>query len=97
MQKTTRQILFRPSETIKTGESHNDYKVINTTQVKDDTIEGKKIADWLKVSKGIINKSYICKEAKVDRANLDKYIKMGEIPLKHINSIKLIISKYGYK
>lgn len=101
-----RQILYKPPTQIETGKKDDCIQRIDTTKkppvepLKKDKVlnipdEGKKIAGWLNEA-ALINRSALCKEAKIDRGNFDKYLKIGEIPEKLIENIKKVISKYGY-
>lgn len=53
------------------------------------------VAIWIK-EHDFINRSALCKAAKVDRANFDKYLKLGELPEKMAKPIREQLKKYGY-
>lgn len=107
MDKSKREILYKPPTQIETGKQDEGIVRINTTpkvpikkeppkQKEEPTKEdGKKMAKWINEAV-LLNLSALCKEAKVDRGNFDKYLKIGEIPEKFIESVKKVISKYGY-
>jgi hypothetical protein len=57
--------------------------------------EGKNIAEWLN-NTDLINRSALCKKLKIDRANLDKYLKAGEIPAKYADDMKVILEGLRY-
>jgi len=56
---------------------------------------GSKLAEWIKNAE-LINKSALCKEVGIDRANLDKYIQRGYIPEKFVGVLGKALYKYGY-
>jgi hypothetical protein len=58
--------------------------------------QGEEMAKWLKEAV-FLNRSALCKRAKIDRGNLDKYIQRGVIPEQHIKSIGEAIYNYGWK
>lgn len=57
---------------------------------------GMELALWLS-ERDFINKSALCKAAKVDRGNFDKYMKIGEFPEKLAKPIIEQLKKYGYE
>lgn len=57
--------------------------------------DGKKLVVWLS-ERDFINRSALCKAAKVDRGNFDKYMKGGEFPEKVCKPIIQQLKKYGY-
>jgi len=54
------------------------------------------MAKWIKEAT-LLNRTALCKTAKVDRGNLDKFLLKGEIPEQHIDNIRKVIVNYGYK
>jgi hypothetical protein len=54
-----------------------------------------RVAKWIKDAT-IINRTALCKEAEIDRGNLDKYLLKGEIPEQHLSKIIKVIIPYGY-
>jgi hypothetical protein len=100
MERLKKQILYRPQSAsnippkTKPEESEQEIQKEESTKV-DVGIDGKKLAEWIK-SASLINKSALCSNSGVDRANLDKYLLKGEIPSQHIKPLVLILKKYGY-
>lgn len=106
MEKPKKQILYKPAFQIETGKQDSAISKINTTPVsvekpielkKEDKgdYNGKKMAKWINEA-SLLNISALCKAAKIDRGNFDKYLKIGEIPKKFLEPIGNIIKKYGY-
>lgn len=102
MEKPKKQIMYRPPTGLKSSETEEVISKVNkiqklperqSTEIK--KYDGKKIADWIKKAT-LLNLSGLCKEAKIDRANLDKYLTKGIIPDQHIEALTAIIKKYGY-
>jgi hypothetical protein len=58
--------------------------------------EGVFMADWIKKAV-LLNRTGICSESKIDRGNFDKFLLKGGIPKQHLDSIRPVIEKYGYK
>ena len=54
------------------------------------------LANWIKKAT-LINKSALCKQIGLDRANLDKYLQRGEIPEKFVADLGRALYDYGYK
>lgn len=54
------------------------------------------MAKWIKDAT-LLNRTALCKEAKVDRGNLDKFLLRGEIPEQHLDNIRTVILEYGYE
>ena len=59
------------------------------------TIKKESIVTWL-AERPFINKSALCKEAGIDRANFDKYFKLGEFPERLEKKIVEQLKPYGY-
>jgi predicted transcriptional regulator len=57
----------------------------------------KEIANWVKNDAPFLNRSAVCRAAKIDRSNFDKFIKMGYVPERHIALLSQVLSKYGFK
>lgn len=101
MDKPKKQILYRPSDNVRVLAKEKNTiieNVITDVTLKVSSIDsnsGEKLAEWIK-SASLINKSALCKIAKIDRGNLDKFLSKGVIPHQHVKIISLILKDYGY-
>jgi hypothetical protein len=98
MDKSTKRVIgWQPNKTpeVKKEVKPKIYTPKQDVETVEDDTESKKMATWIKDAV-LINKSALCKESKIDRANLDKYLLKGEIPEQHIDTLKKALFKYGY-
>lgn len=70
-----------------------EYK--NVESPKEAKIVEMDLAKWL-LDHPFINKSALCKAAKLDRGNFDKYLKMGKFPKSAEKSLSEQLKAYGY-
>ena len=80
-----REILFKKS----------DFEPTKSAQVPKEEKIKESIVGWLNAHP-LINISGLCRLAKINRANFDKYLKMKEIPQKHETTLINILKNYGY-
>jgi len=104
MDKTTRQILYKPPTQIETGKKDEGIARIDTTKKiaspvlevsKNSIPDGKKLADWLKGA-DLINRTALCRACKIDRGNFDKYLQKGTIPDQYTLVLINTLKQYGY-
>lgn len=99
--KTTKQQIgyVKTKSEANTKEPPKPASTPKQEQVAINPIEEKpkvSLSEWLK-NHEFINKSALCKAAKVDRGNFDKYLKMGEFPEKTEQALSEQLKKYGYE
>lgn len=97
MERPKKQILFKRPTQPQTGEKKDEPPTSPPIIAEKESHpeNGSKLAKWLKQAT-LINKSALCHQSGVDRANLDKYIAKGYIPEQHIQSLAQILKNYGY-
>jgi hypothetical protein len=84
-----REILFKKSK-----ESEYEKSPV-PSQVPKEEKNNENIVDWLNAHP-LINISGLCREAEINRANFDKYLKMKKIPQKHETALINILKNYGF-